>query len=104
MLSNGAGIVVGLSGGADSVALLEVLCEKREALGLRLAAVHVHHGIRPEAQQDAEFCRELCARKQVDFFCEYVDQLVFEDEIDCRDLFDGGDARERIVVFAMYHL
>ena len=73
MLSNGAGIVVGLSGGADSVALLEVLCEKREALGLRLAAVHVHHGIRPEAQQDAEFCRELCARKQVDFFCEYVD-------------------------------
>ena len=73
MLSNGSGVVVGLSGGADSVALLEVLCSMKEELTLKLAAVHVHHGIRAEAQEDADFCRSICLEKQVEFFCEYVD-------------------------------
>lgn len=73
MFEKGAGIIVGLSGGADSVALLEVLCELRAENGLRLAAVHVHHGIRKEAQQDVDFCKVLCEKKQVSFWCEYVD-------------------------------
>ena len=52
-------IVVGLSGGRDSVALLHLLQQK----GYELHAVHVHHGIRgAEADGDADFCRELCAR------------------------------------------
>lgn len=73
LLSPGSGVVIGLSGGADSVALLEVLCSLQEELSLRLAAVHVHHGIRQAAQEDAEFCRKICFEKQVAFFCEYVD-------------------------------
>ena len=73
MLSEDAGVLVGLSGGADSVALLEVLCALREEWNLRLAAVHVHHGIRAEAEEDAEFCRRLCEAKQVEFYCEYAD-------------------------------
>ena len=73
MLQAGAGVVVGLSGGADSVALLEVLCELRASRNLRIAAVHVHHGIRTEAQEDADFCKKLCSQKKVDFFLEYVD-------------------------------
>ncbi len=72
MLEYGSGIIVGLSGGADSVALLEVLCSMQEILGLRLAAVHVHHGIRAEAEEDAAFCRELCEKKQVPLYVEYV--------------------------------
>ena len=73
LLPMGSGVVIGLSGGADSVALLEVLCGLRWERGLRLAAVHVHHGIRRNAQEDVEFCRELCMEKKVDFFCEYID-------------------------------
>ena len=73
LLPMGSGVVIGLSGGADSVALLEVLCSLQQERGLRLAAVHVHHGIRRNAQEDVEFCRELCMEKKVDFFCEYVD-------------------------------
>lgn len=73
LLPMGSSVVIGLSGGADSVALLEVLCGLRWERGLRLAAVHVHHGIRESAQEDVEFCRELCMEKKVDFFCEYVD-------------------------------
>lgn len=72
LLPIGSGVVIGLSGGADSVALLEVLCSLRQERDLRLAAVHVHHGIRQAAQEDADFCREICFEKRVAYFCEYV--------------------------------
>ncbi|HEY7652830.1 MAG TPA: tRNA lysidine(34) synthetase TilS [Methylomirabilota bacterium] len=49
-----------VSGGADSVALLDVLCALREQLDLTLAAVHVHHGLRPEADVEADAVRRLC--------------------------------------------
>ncbi len=80
MLSPQAGVLVGLSGGADSVALLEVLCRMREELSLRLFAVYVHHGIRPSAQKDAAFCELLCKRKNVEFVCEKVDAQSFAKE------------------------
>jgi tRNA(Ile)-lysidine synthase len=73
MLSEGAGILVGLSGGADSVALLEVLCDLQESWKLRIAALHVHHGVRQEAWQDVEFCKHLCEEKGVVFYYEYAD-------------------------------
>lgn len=73
MLCRDSGVLIGLSGGADSVALLFVLCALREEWNLRIVALHVHHGIRPEAQEDADFCRELCAARQVEFYCEYAD-------------------------------
>lgn len=72
MFTSGQGILIGLSGGADSVALLEVLCALRSTWDLNLAALHVHHGIRKEAQEDADFCERLCKEKQVPYYCEYV--------------------------------
>lgn len=66
-------ILIGFSGGADSMALLEVLWELRKSMDLSLAAVHVHHGIRKEADADAAFCKEICIQKQIPFYCEYAD-------------------------------
>ncbi len=61
MLSNGAHVIVGLSGGADSVSLLASLLELREELGITVSALHIHHGIRgEEADGDLNFCRRLC--------------------------------------------
>lgn len=57
-------IVVGLSGGRDSVALLHLLQQHH----CELYAVHVHHGIRgAEADADADFCRKLCAELALPF-------------------------------------
>lgn len=57
-------VLVGLSGGRDSVALLHVLLQQ----GCCVHACHVHHGIRgTAADADAEFCRALCERLNVPF-------------------------------------
>ncbi len=61
MLSAGDSVVVGVSGGADSVCLLLLLCEYAKTVPLKLQAVHVDHGIRPEAMEDAAFVEKLCA-------------------------------------------
>lgn len=67
MLEQGQWVIIGLSGGADSVALLSVLTELQEAYGLHLLAAHVNHGIRgKEAERDMQFCKELCSSLQVE--------------------------------------
>lgn len=54
-------ILIGLSGGADSVFLLYVLAELRREMGYSLSAIHVNHGIRgAEAERDQEFSKRLC--------------------------------------------
>lgn len=60
-------VAVGLSGGADSVALLHLLLSLREELSLdTISAIHVNHGLRgEEAQRDQCFVEELCAKWQV---------------------------------------
>jgi tRNA(Ile)-lysidine synthase len=59
--ARGDTIVVALSGGPDSVALLDVLASLAPARGWRLVAAHLDHGLRPGSGEDAAFCRRLCA-------------------------------------------
>lgn len=61
------GVLVGLSGGADSVALLRALCALGQPSRLMLHAAYVHHGLRPEAEEEADFCRALCDQLGVPF-------------------------------------
>ena len=72
MLRGGETVLVAVSGGADSVALLDVLSALREPLGLTLAVVHVHHGLRPEADAEADGVRRLCERLGVACHVERV--------------------------------
>ena len=74
MLKPGMRVAVGLSGGADSVALLCALAQRSRELGLVLHAAHLHHGLRgEEADGDLEFCRALAARLQIPFHEARVD-------------------------------
>ena len=56
----GKRVAIGLSGGIDSVVLLDVLARLAPELGLRLQAVHVNHRISPNAYRWERFCRALC--------------------------------------------
>ena len=67
MISSGDRIVVGVSGGADSVCLLKILCEMKKYYNIELLAVHVHHGIRSEeADRDMNFTKSLCEKMDVE--------------------------------------
>lgn len=63
----GDGVVLGVSGGADSVCLLFALHRLSRELGIRLYVVHVNHCIRADAARDATYVEELCARLEVPF-------------------------------------
>ena len=58
----GNSLLIGFSGGADSLALLLVLHYLTPSLHLRLAAAHLDHGLRPSSAQEADFCRAFCRR------------------------------------------
>ncbi|MDH4392363.1 MAG: tRNA lysidine(34) synthetase TilS [Aquabacterium sp.] len=55
-------MAVAFSGGRDSLALLHATCRAAQALGLQVAALHIHHGLLPEADAWLLRARRLCAR------------------------------------------
>ncbi len=63
MTDRGDGVLAAVSGGADSVCLLLLLCELAAELGIHVSAFHMNHGIRgAEADRDERFVKELCGR------------------------------------------
>jgi len=62
MLAGGETVLIAVSGGADSVALLHLLLELSPGWRLRLHVLHVDHQLRAESAADADFVRDLGAR------------------------------------------
>ncbi|MDO9011215.1 MAG: tRNA lysidine(34) synthetase TilS [Gallionella sp.] len=73
LLPANSAILIGLSGGVDSVVLLHLLHQLAPRHSWRLSALHVHHGISPNASLWADFCAELCARLTIPLHIEHVD-------------------------------
>ena len=66
LLEKGQAVLVALSGGPDSVALLHILSRLRKSYRLKLGAVYVNHQMRPRAAKKEEaFCQQLCDRLSV---------------------------------------
>ncbi len=66
-------ILIGLSGGMDSVVLLHLLHGLAPRYDWKLSALHVHHGISPNADVWADFCVEFCASLSISLHVERVD-------------------------------
>ncbi|MCL2618699.1 MAG: tRNA lysidine(34) synthetase TilS [Defluviitaleaceae bacterium] len=73
MFSRGDNVVLGLSGGADSMCLLHVLTRLRHDLDLRLVCAHIHHGIREASGQEETFVRARCEAAGVPLCVYHVD-------------------------------
>lgn len=68
ILQDGDSVLLGVSGGADSVCMLHVLYSLREKYHLKLYVVHVNHGIRgSEAKRDADFVEQMAENLQIPF-------------------------------------
>lgn len=81
MLQDGDSALVALSGGPDSVCMLDLLGELREKFSLSLCVAHFDHKLRPEtAAQDAEFARETAGRRGLAFVTSSADVRSFAEE------------------------
>ena len=97
MTRPGDGVLVGLSGGADSVGLLLVLWKLRETFQISLRALHVHHGLRgAEADRDAAFSRMVCERLEVPFYEFRIDAAKEALDRKCSVEEAGRQARYRL--------
>jgi len=75
----GQGVLVAVSGGADSVALLHLLHHAAGPHGFRLFAAHFDHALRPDSATDADFVAELCASRGIPLRRERCDVASWAD-------------------------
>lgn len=74
IIKKGDSIVVGVSGGHDSVCLLHILSSLKEDLNLKLVVVHINHMLRgSESNRDEEFVKKLCKGLNIEFKSIHVD-------------------------------
>lgn len=64
--------LIALSGGVDSVVLLQLFAQLKQTLHLNLRAIHIHHGLSQNADQWVAFCQQLCATLQIPLEVKYV--------------------------------
>ena len=71
---NGSSIAVAFSGGADSTALLHLLCRLAEANGFKLCAIHINHQLRgAESDADEAFAKSFCEQQGITLYTHSVD-------------------------------
>lgn len=94
MIKKGDRVLVALSGGADSVCLLTVLCNLKTKLGIEyICAAHLNHGLRETAVRDMKFCEKLCENMNVDFFSKTCDIKAYAKELKTCEEEAGRKAR-----------
>lgn len=81
LLFNGESVLVALSGGADSVCLLKILCMFRDEFNIKIYAAHLNHMLRGvDAENDAKFAENVCSELDVPFYLKKVDVLQYAKE------------------------
>ena len=73
MIPPGRRILVAVSGGADSMCLLEVLRVLQERAELKIRVLHVHHGLRESAEDDLQYVAKYCKEAGIPFQAVRVD-------------------------------
>ncbi len=68
LIKNGDNIVVGVSGGPDSMTLLNVLLKIREKINFNIVVAHINHMIRPEADEETKYVQNFCKEKNIECF------------------------------------
>ena len=73
LIEKGDSIVIGVSGGPDSICLLNVLNELKEELDFKIFVAHINHMIRKEADEETEYVKRFCKNIGVECFTKKID-------------------------------
>ena len=60
LIQKGDSIVIGVSGGPDSMALLDVLYNIKDLLDIKIAVAHINHMLREEADDETKYVQDFC--------------------------------------------
>ena len=73
LIETGDRIVLGVSGGPDSISMLVLLNELKKDLNFEIVVAHVNHGIREKAKLDEDYVRKFCQKLNVKFYLLNID-------------------------------
>ena len=75
LIENGDKIVIGVSGGPDSITLLNVLLEikQEKIIDFEIVVCHINHMIREEAKEDEEYVKEFCEKNNIEFYAKRIE-------------------------------
>ena len=77
LIENGDKLVLAVSGGPDSIAMLNILKEirndKKLNLDFEIVVAHINHMIRKEAKEDEEYVRDYCKKYKIQFYSKSID-------------------------------
>lgn len=93
LIKNGDSIVVGVSGGPDSMALINVLNNIKEQLAIKIFVAHINHMLREEAGEDAEFVKAYCDSKEIECYIKSIDVQEKAEKLKVSTELAGRDAR-----------
>ena len=70
MIESGDSIVIGVSGGPDSMCLLQALIQIKEKkkLNYKIYVAHINHGLRKEAEGETKYVQDFCAKNNIECF------------------------------------
>ena len=77
LIENGDKVVLGVSGGPDSISMLDILNEiqedKKNNLDFEIVVAHINHMIRKDAVEDEKYVKEFCKKKKIEFYSKSID-------------------------------
>ena len=81
LIEKGDSIVIGVSGGPDSICLLHLLNELKKELNFKIYVAHINHMIREEADSETEYVKEFCNKIEVECFIKRIDVVKIATEL-----------------------
>lgn len=73
LIENGDSIVIGVSGGPDSICLLHILNKLKNEIGFNIYVAHINHMIRKEADEETEYVKKFCENLGIVCFIKRID-------------------------------
>lgn len=72
-IKSGDTVIIGVSGGPDSICLLNILNNLKDKLSINLVVAHINHGLRKEADEETKYVEEFCKKIDVPCYIKYAD-------------------------------